>query len=367
MKACFKVAAHKRTAVLLWALFVCTFFLSAQEQVAYRITGVAPQGVKRVLLNTMNSQSVGDATVSNGSFAFEGELPMHTFLTLVDEEGMYPMNLIVDGEPIETNLEKGSLNGSKLNERFRKVDEEIMELEIAYMQQRLEYWQAQQDKSADSEQLRLQRDRSYSKLLVEMKNAIRGNADNVIPAFYLSQIYNILELDELKTYLQSEKPYASHPLLRSAWNLLNHREKTNVGQLYTDVQEPDTAGVMRSLSEFVGKGNYVLVDFWASWCMPCLAEMPVLKECYERYHSRGFEIVGLSFDRSREAWLAAIKRMKLGWVHLSDLRYWDSEASKIYGISSIPANLLLDGEGRIVATDLRGNELVKKLYELYAE
>ena len=113
-------------------------------------------------------------------------------------------------------------------------------------------------------------------------------------------------------------------------------------------------------------GSYVLLDFWASWCQPCRAENPNLVRAYTLYHNRGFQIYQVSLDKTREAWVKGIEDDKLGkWIHVSDLKYWSSSVVPLYGIESIPANYLLDSEGRIIASNLRGDALQRKLEELF--
>lgn len=138
-----------------------------------------------------------------------------------------------------------------------------------------------------------------------------------------------------------------------------------IGKRFLDVQEPDTKGKLRRLSDYAGKGKWVLVDFWASWCGPCQEEMPNVVAAYKKYHDKGFEIVGLSFDADRDDWLNAIKTWNMPWIHLSDLNYWESKAGKVYKIEGIPDNILIDPDGIIVARDLRGPELDRCLSEIF--
>ena len=146
------------------------------------------------------------------------------------------------------------------------------------------------------------------------------------------------------------------------------KEYRGEGKLFNaDIELADTAGVSRSLAEVMGTGHYVLIDFWASWCGPCIAEMPNVKAAYERFHTKGFDVVGLSFDANADAWKTAINRFAMPWANLSDLKGWESAAAKKYKIHSIPDNILVGPDGRIVANGLRGDALLQKLAELLGE
>jgi peroxiredoxin len=145
---------------------------------------------------------------------------------------------------------------------------------------------------------------------------------------------------------------------------IDARSKVGQNKPYQDVQLPDANGKSVALSNYVGKGKYVLVDFWASWCGPCIQEMPNVVAAYAKYKDKGFEIVGISLDEDKASWLKAIDAHKMTWPQLSDLKGWESVAAQLYGVQSIPFTMLIGKDGKIVATNLRGDELDHKLGEL---
>lgn len=133
-----------------------------------------------------------------------------------------------------------------------------------------------------------------------------------------------------------------------------------------DIVLPDPDGKERKLSDL--RGKVVLIDFWASWCRPCRAENPNVVRMYHAFKDRGFEIFSVSLDNNRDAWLKAIADDGLVWPnHVSDLRGWSSAGGRLYGIMSIPATVLVDRQGRVVARNLRGQQLEQKLKEIFAE
>ncbi|MBV7533985.1 TlpA family protein disulfide reductase [Chitinophaga sp. sic0106] len=141
--------------------------------------------------------------------------------------------------------------------------------------------------------------------------------------------------------------------------------KTGVGATAMNFTQADTKGNPVQLSDY--KGKYVLVDFWASWCGPCRAENPNVLENFEKYHPKGLEILGVSLDNSKDAWIKAIKDDGLTWAHVSDLKGWKNEVAKAYNIRAVPSNFLIDKEGKIVAVNLRGDELTQKLEEIFGK
>jgi alkyl hydroperoxide reductase/ thiol specific antioxidant/ mal allergen len=146
---------------------------------------------------------------------------------------------------------------------------------------------------------------------------------------------------------------------------IDNIKKTSLGNVAPDftLQAPDGKNV--SLADF--RGKYVLLDFWASWCGPCLREVPNVKKVYDKYHDKGFEILSVSLDDKKDNWTNAIEKYDLNWVHVSSLQGWDCPVAKLYNVSGVPAMLLIDKEGKIIATKLRGELLMEKVAEQFGE
>ena len=155
---------------------------------------------------------------------------------------------------------------------------------------------------------------------------------------------------------------AGCPYVKDLDGIIKQLENVQIGKVAPEFSLPDTAGVSVSLSDF--RGKYVLLDFWASWCPPCRRENPNVVKAFNEYKDKNFTIVGISLDKDKSKWMKAIADDNLAWTHLSDLKYWDSEIPALYGVRGIPANVLLDPDGVIVAKNITGEDLHKKLKEV---
>ena len=190
------------------------------------------------------------------------------------------------------------------------------------------------------------------------------NPASVVSVFLLRGNYHSLEADDLEARLEAfDESVRDNRYYKRMYEHLETMKSVQIGQKYIDLELPDTEGNMMKLSDVAEKG-VLLIDFWAAWCNPCRRANPGIVEIYNEFKDKGFDIVGVSLDRSRDAWLQAIEDDGLTWHHMSDLNYWQSEAAKKYAVISIPHTVLLDADGTIIARNLSKDELKEKLTEL---
>lgn len=181
------------------------------------------------------------------------------------------------------------------------------------------------------------------------------------PENYL-EVYKALDKGLSQKYPDNKDIKAFHAMVQQAEMMVAKTQAIKPGNEAPELILPMPNDKELALSSL--KGKVVLIDFWASWCAPCRKELPNVKRCYEKYKHKGFEIYGVSLDKDRNAWLEAISKEKLTWPQVSDLKFWQSEAVQTYAVQSIPYTVLIDKNGKIIATDLRGPELDKKLAEV---
>ena len=243
-----------------------------------------------------------------------------------------------------------AVSGTPLNDRKREFDERMADFDRKFRELPL-------DAPADS----LYAD--YNKLVPE---SIEANLDNLFGA-YLFSVYEFdgNDIAAAKTRLkQFPAAVQAHSILQRIAEKVAATENTEIGKPYMDLTLPDAAGEPVALSGIVGKGRWVLLDFWATWCGPCCREIPHLREAYAACKSKGLEIYGVSLDNDAAKWKTFVADNDMPWINVlgvsADKR---SDAAAMYGISSIPANFLISPEGIIVARDLRGENIKARLEE----
>ena len=202
---------------------------------------------------------------------------------------------------------------------------------------------------------RVERARSY----------VDRNIHKLSGAYVFSQYAAFMD-DSLQNDVlnRSDSVFRSVPGIDRIQQHLDLMKKVEVGQRFTDFTMQNADGKQVSLSDYAGKGKYVLIDFWASWCGPCIKEIPDLVKLYNKYRNKNFEIVGVSLDQDKEAWLKTIIQYNMKWPQMSDMKGWENQAALLYGVSGIPYTVLLNPEGIIVEKGLRGEKLEKTLQQL---
>ena len=334
--------------------------VASQAQTKVNIHGICEPDAKYIGIckNMDGSGGADSVSVRDGKWEYMKELPADVYTLSFISDVMEKqekqedfITVMADSIPTEIDLTTGTVKGSKASEAMNATWKGL----LASMK-------------SDNKLAAVQ----------QMRKAVLDNTDSMLPVVFVPMMYKGLTYGDLKKIFRPGVPYENHPAMQEAkahmsqmqeayQKELQSQKARDIGNKFTDIAMNDTTGRERRLSEWCGKGRYVLIDFWASWCGPCRAEMPNVTACYEKYHAKGLDIVAISFDTNKDAWLRAINTMKMPWVHLSDLAGWNSLGAKTYDIKGIPANILLDGEGNIIDIDLRDYMLEEKLAEIFGE
>lgn len=307
----------------------------------------------------------------SGMVSFQGELEAPEVLYLRLENSDKPVSFFAENSTIVIlpdfeDPENTVVEGSVVHEEYKFYQELFSELNAEKDAAYKKYMDARKTgDEAEMEKLLKKFDEFSEKEMVINKEYVAENkASWVTPYVIRRSMYYSLSVDELNTIVSSlDQKVETSVYVKELKDHIAVLEKVAVGKKFTDFTLPATDGGELALSEITGK-NYILIDFWASWCGPCRRENPHVVAMYNEYKDKGFDIIGVSLDNSRENWLKAIEDDKLTWHHVSDLKGWGSAAGKLYGVSSIPHTVLLDPDGIIVAKNLRGDALEEKLNEL---
>ena len=322
------------------------------------------------------------AIIVDGKFTLKGAVEEPVYCHLIVPEinpetgktsNIFDAPLILENAKIKLTADaegKSKVTGTENNE----ILQTYMDADAVLGQKQDDALQAARDAKAagDGELAESfgEEQQKYSKERRELRiEFVKNNINN--PAgrsqFFHNKLGSLLglPLEQLKELIaDANEATLQNPLLLRVAERIQALEKTAIGQYFTDIRMPNVNGKEIALSDYAGKGKYVLLDFWATWCSPCRAEMPHVLAVYKKYKNKGFEVVGVSLDAKHDAWLKGIKDLGLTWPQMSDLKGWSCEGAKLYAVHGIPHTVLIDPNGIIIAHNLRGKKLEEKLAEL---
>jgi peroxiredoxin len=305
----------------------------------------------------------------NGMFSFEGSVKSpEQFQLALKEDKRKRISFIVENTEIFIKSDSADVEitgsvaqnildkYSKIIELFDKKDGELNQ----------QYWEAKDANNAVLiDEILAKHQEVQKNRLNAVAEFIKKNNKSFASVVIVSQLTRGKDADFIDAQIAVlDTSLLNTDLIVEVKEYSQRIKNVAIGKKAPNFTMNNTEGKAVTLYSLIGKG-YLLIDFWASWCSPCRDENPNVLAAYDEYHDKGFEIIGVSYDEKKEDWEKAIRYDNLPWIHVSDLKGWGNLTGKLYNISSIPSNILLDREGIIIAKNLRGEKLRSKLEELF--
>ncbi len=363
----------KKTVILLLVVAVAA---ACAREPKFTITGtIDGAGTDTVILQKRipgGYQVLDSAVIANGTFKMEGVVDYPQMVNLGIKGKRGGLNFYIENSDITIHghadsLYMGSVSGSAAQGEYDSykalLDETNAEMTKIYDN----YRKARMD---GNEELATSLEKELEALDTKQgeikKEFIANNPASFVAPAVLSELAYYLEVDEMESLLgKLDTTLNKVQTVVTLKDRLVQLKAVAVGQKAPDFTLNDPDGNPISLSSKIGgQTKLLLVDFWAAWCGPCRQENPNVVKVWKEYNKKGFDVFGVSLDRSREDWLKAIQDDNLTWTHVSDLKYWDCAPAKLYAVNAIPSNFLLDGNGVIVGHNLRGDALAQKVKEI---
>jgi len=361
----------------LFLLLVCQMATAQQFEIAVKANQVVPnkkiyleyinvrgQAVKvdSMLPNAQKAVRFSGKVLDGGAFYllnfFDVPNPQKVLLIL---EGGEKLEVLADGYNTPEKQGKFSIAGNSENVKYML---QIMETSKS-LEDKVKAWNQELQKDPKA-QARIEPlfQVAQKETLTKIKSMLPQMGTKLVALWatnFLPADSEFATLEEVGERFKKARP--NHPQVRPFLENLKRIRGANVGSDAPEINLPTPSGEQLALSSL--KGKYVLLDFWASWCGPCRQENPNVVKTYAKYKDSGFEILGVSLDKDKNAWIKAIENDKLSWKHVSDLQYWNSVAAQAYGVNAIPMTFLVGPDGKILAKGLRGPSLEKYLADLF--
>ena len=359
-----------------YLLAVAAVFAACNSNKGYTVTGTVEGAADgdTVYLQTIQGRQpvkLDSAVITNGTFTFKGaqDTAVNRYITYqaADKDGMMTIDFFLENGNINVKLTSGeedSATGTPSNDAYQEIRTQLNGLNS----QMMAIYNSMSDTTLTDEQREAkgkEMEALENKMMEVTKAGIQKNITNPVGVHLLKQNFYYMDVADLDPLMpQIPAAYENDEIIVKIKDNVEKMKATAVGQKFTDFEMQTPEGKTVKLSDYVGKGKVVLVDFWASWCGPCRREMPNLVEAYAQYKNKNFEIVGVSLDQSADSWKEAIEKLNITWPQMSDLKYWNCEGAKLYAVSSIPHTVLIDSDGTIIARGLHGDGLQQKLVEV---
>jgi peroxiredoxin len=315
--------------------------------------------------------SIDSAISRKGSFTLKGgKVDYPQMIQLVAGDTRKRTSFYLENSEIVVSgtldsLFKATITGSKTHDEYRTLVDANKILSDKYTSIYSDYQIAgRAGDTAKTSEMEKQLESLQTEMTELQKNFVKNNPASYVTPSILSSLSYDMDASELEAAINSmDTAVAAIPMMKSLKEQVQVMKAVSVGQKAPDFTMNDVNGKPVALSSKIG-AKLLLVDFWAAWCGPCREENPNVVKVYNEFHKKGFDVFGISLDQSKEEWVKAIADDKLSWTHVSDLQRGNNAAAKLYAVNAIPSNFLLDETGTIIARNIRGEELYKKVNEI---
>jgi peroxiredoxin len=364
---------RKITLAFICCIFTCFSFASNGYTINGTIKGLDKGNIYLMHYGKGDAPDIDSVVVNNGHFVFKGTLPspQRYFIKAGIRDnsslGFFLENAVLTITVDKDSIQNGIVTGSASNKIYKEWEAqwEAIRSKAGLLYQRSDVAHKNKDSIAMKEI-----SNSFKLLDTELDSAVTA----FVKKYANSAVAAMVIEDRYISYPYPDKAAKTYPLLTPAAKASTYgvNIKTTLGKIRKtgigarpEIALSDTSGTLVKLSDY--KGKVVMVDFWASWCGPCRKENPNVVKAYNRFHDKGFDIIGVSLDTDKAAWLKAVNKDGLTWTHVSDLKGWKSSPVQEFGITGVPTSFIVDKEGKVIAKDLRGEDLEAKLEEVFGK